>query len=77
MKVRVLRNLGEGWPALKEGETADVADKIGEALVSQCLAEVVPIEAVPPPPIVAIPTPKPEPEPAQQPKAPARKHKEK
>lgn len=54
MRVNVLRNLGTGWPSLKEGEEADVDDVTGLKLVTAGLAVAVsrepakPIKTVPP-----------------------------
>ena len=77
MKVRLLRNLGEGWPPLKVGEIVDVSSAIGEALLGQNLAELMPIQAVPPAPAVPISIPKAEPAAAQESKGTARKNKDK
>lgn len=77
MKVRLLRNLGEGWPPLKVGEIADVDDAIGEALLGQSLAELMPIQAVPPAPAAPISIPQAEPDAAQKSKGSARKNKDK
>lgn len=39
MKLRILRNLGHGWPKHAEGETADVADDVAQRLIAAGLAE--------------------------------------
>ena len=33
MRITATRSLGPGWPALKEGQTADVEQSVGERLV--------------------------------------------
>lgn len=34
MKLQILRNLGDGYPPLKEGEVAEVEDNIGEQILA-------------------------------------------
>jgi hypothetical protein len=53
MQVKVLRNLGRGFPQLTEGQVADLDEQTAERLVKQGLAEVV-VRAVPQEPIKAI-----------------------
>lgn len=44
MIVTMLRNLGRGWPLVKEGQSADLEDKIAEQLVAMGLAVPVQVE---------------------------------
>ena len=34
MKLQILRNLGDGYPPLKEGEVAEVEDSVGEKIMA-------------------------------------------
>lgn len=77
MRLRVLRNLGAGWPPYKEGEEVEIDSKAGKSLVSQGLAEPLPIQAIPATPIIPVAIPQAEPEPAQETKGAARKNKDK
>ena len=50
MKIKVMRNLGKGWPSYKENEVVDADDAVAEKLIQACLAE--PIKTVPKSPIL-------------------------
>lgn len=52
MRIRLLRNLGHGWPPYKVDEIVDAEDALAAKLVDRGLAEVLPpiIQAVPPKP---------------------------
>lgn len=58
MRIRLLRNLGRGFPPYRTGEEHDVDQAFGERLCKQGLAER--IHAVPAPPLKAVPPEKPE-----------------
>lgn len=55
MIVTVLRNLGRGWPLVKEGQSADLEDNIAEQLVAMRLAVPAQVEEEKPakPPVLA------------------------
>lgn len=44
MRIRILRNLGQGLPSYKEGECHDADDKLAERLLGMGLAEPVSFE---------------------------------
>lgn len=54
MQIRLLRNLGRGYPPLRVGEVAEVDDEMANKLVSHGLAEIV-VQAVPKQAVKAVP----------------------
>lgn len=59
MRIRLLRNLGAGFPPYKEGEEVDAEHELAERLIERGLAEAI-IEAVPvKAAIEGVPPPKP------------------
>jgi len=52
-RIRLLRNLGAGYPPYKEGEEQDVQDHLADVLCGKKLAEL--IRAIPNKPLKAVP----------------------
>jgi len=60
MKLQILRNLGDGYPPLKEGDVAEVEDSVGERILAAKRPLAIRVDEPQPQPVVEAVAPEPE-----------------